>query len=781
MFYIRVFLLIILSLQIHSSLSSEQERIRRFSKEYLTKTLSQSGVLFHIHYPREKVHFKKKVEEVIKSDLDFYHHYFKYKPQSDVHFLIVSAMEANGLAKVFPYNVIVLNDYPPVATNYLSNSEDWIKQLVIHEYIHILTMDMTKGFVQKLRYIFGSMVKTNAVIPRWLSEGVAVWAEGLSPEQGRANSQGVLFEVYHQLKNSSESSDSSNSISVSSLDYPRFYPFGHMRYWVGGLFVKFIEDKHPGAVSCIFNDHADGVPFFLDSIFENCIGTNVEKTFSDFRNSFLNENSNLENHCPRAFSVCQKLKQKNLLSFTDWQKGSCKNFVIIRKNSSSNPLSAAHMVYNVASERTILTDHPIDQLLEVSNQCLLSVFKNDAGQLYREFYLMEKDGDKLVRQKQLRDAEKVIERNGKLYPVHYQNGQWKHVNDREMINEDKIQSRDPIYSPWRYMTPTYWYFLFSNIANLNRLNLITSLSDPLERHRLSLQYDFFEHPEVPSQSGGTFFYNYQQDLYRWSLGYNKTYSLSLFNSNVNSSEFNFFSFQKILEGFENYHSVGVTLSNLQREDFISKRNSTQLELSYNLSYNTTEIKSFVRSMQLSTQLLQSRVEGQEDFYGISLGYSSKHYLSSELELKTTFSYGKYFKEDLTRGYLSGGGFSSFLTGSVTYPFFAVNQGDIFGNEMISTRLMFNQLFKDLFWSRSTTPIFLRNLNFNFGLEYAKSKYIAVGNRLYIDDSTQALLAGVSLDSVLFYGVPVEFSLLLANMVHPQQKTSLLLYFNASLF
>ena len=178
---VRIFLLLFFSLIAFGVFSMEEdiedESINRLAQNYFTQSVVQDSVQFHIHYTKEKIFYKNKVIQVIKNDLDSYHRYFNYRPQSDVHFLIVSATEANGLASVFPYNVITLNDFPPVETNYLANTKDWIRQLVVHEYIHILTMDMTKGYINNLRYVFGSMVKTNAVIPRWLSEGVAVWAE----------------------------------------------------------------------------------------------------------------------------------------------------------------------------------------------------------------------------------------------------------------------------------------------------------------------------------------------------------------------------------------------------------------------------------------------------------------------------------------------------------------------------------------------------------------------------------------------------------------------------
>ena len=57
--------------------------------------------------------------------------------------------------------------------------DDWMRQLIYHEYAHILHTDTSKGLHTILNSIFGKFALNNAVTPRWYTEGLAVYYETL--------------------------------------------------------------------------------------------------------------------------------------------------------------------------------------------------------------------------------------------------------------------------------------------------------------------------------------------------------------------------------------------------------------------------------------------------------------------------------------------------------------------------------------------------------------------------------------------------------------------------
>lgn len=799
-------LLFFLLSSIGISFSKDTDKVIQGS-DYYTKELLIDQVQIFIHYPGHKNKFKEKIEKVLIDEISYFHQYFNYRPKGPVHFIVKEfANDANGMATVFPYNSITLNDFPPLQSDYLNYSKDWIKQLVVHEYIHILTMDMTSGFIDYLRTIFGSMVKTNGVMPAWMLEGVSVWAESKLPNEGRANSKMVKYEVYQHLKNDRNCTD------ISCLDYPMYYPYGHLRYWMGGLFLTYLEKLKPNTISCIFNEHSGRVPFFLNSIFENCYGQNVDDLFSAFKKDFIKENQYFENFCP--INDCNELQKLNLVAKIDWQLGNCNNQVILRNKSDSNNNNAAHQIFNYKTNKILNTTYPIKRIQKILNKCVVSLLEFN-GQVYDTVFY-ELRNNEFIKLNSLKNSEVLAINNDTIVPIHYLNGSWvlkensdiypfsKDLNlqrvtvkDQVITFENKngevkknklvktqieqIKVSDKNYNPLHYLRPSYLLILFSNIANLESTNLVTGLVDPIGRHAFDFQFDFYNHNEIQSPVPRFMAYQYNNNLSTYTFGQSKLYSFSLFNGQINESQNLFANYQKtfFLNSIPNIFSIGLVKQNL--EDFISKRETMSYEVGYSLTHMNNQIKSLYQSLRFDSVFTQTKVLGMKEFYGIRLGLMSSHNVGDFLKLSADAKLSKFFKDDLKRGFYSAGGFSSFFTGNVNHQFFAVNQGDIFGNEIITSRINLDYNLFDLYFSKSLLPIYLRNISLISGLEYAKAKYIAADSTLFINEYAQAAYLGLNFNTVFFYGVPTSIKLLMTNLFYPSSSTGALLFFNASLF
>ena len=74
----------------------------------------------------------------------------------------------NGYALNFPYSHIVLFASPPDATGALSALDDWLRSLILHEYVHILHLYPARGLWRALRAVFGTVIVPNGLMPSHL-------------------------------------------------------------------------------------------------------------------------------------------------------------------------------------------------------------------------------------------------------------------------------------------------------------------------------------------------------------------------------------------------------------------------------------------------------------------------------------------------------------------------------------------------------------------------------------------------------------------------------------
>lgn len=236
------------------------------------------GTKFVVHSSSKDEDLATKIRQFANEAVPRINAYFNYKPRDLVNIVFEkNLMSANGYAHTFPYNKISMRLAQPIGRAYLASSVNFYKKLFIHEYIHILHLERTEGISKLGEWVFGSIARlVPQVVPRWFSEGVAMWAEDHFTNEGRLKSDYLNIEVSNFF-NRGVCTD------ISCLDNPAAYPFGALSYWVGGAFLKYVESTKEGAISCIVKDNAS-IPT-IGSSFKNCLGKSHEELFQDFMNS----------------------------------------------------------------------------------------------------------------------------------------------------------------------------------------------------------------------------------------------------------------------------------------------------------------------------------------------------------------------------------------------------------------------------------------------------------------------------------------------------------------
>jgi hypothetical protein len=141
---------------------------------------------------------------------------------------------ANGFATSLPYPMIGAYPVLPTALDSISDYGNWGHELLLHEYSHILNFEPTNGVFLPLRWIFGSIIRPNTLLPRWYSEGLAVEMETRLSQFGRLRSANYLSIIRAMVDEDTLRHENLARINETSIpDWPggiRPYLFGALMW-----------------------------------------------------------------------------------------------------------------------------------------------------------------------------------------------------------------------------------------------------------------------------------------------------------------------------------------------------------------------------------------------------------------------------------------------------------------------------------------------------------------------------------------------------------------------
>lgn len=195
---------------------------------------------FNVHYYVELAAEAKKVATYCEEAHAYLTQELGSTPWGRVDVVVADVKdEPDAKAIQFPYPQLLIFLARPDPEDALDNYDNWLRMVVFHEYTHIVSMDMAKGFWGGLRYILGRTIVPNSILPAWLTEGYAVFQEAQGKDQGRNSSAYVDMVLrMDSLENHFPPMDTLHSESGA-------WPFGAQAYFHGGRFFKWLAQKNP--------------------------------------------------------------------------------------------------------------------------------------------------------------------------------------------------------------------------------------------------------------------------------------------------------------------------------------------------------------------------------------------------------------------------------------------------------------------------------------------------------------------------------------------------------
>lgn len=162
----------------------------------------------------------------------------------------------NGWAAPLPENTITILPCPPFGQR--TNYDDWLRTLLLHEYTHIIQMDMAKGLPAAVRFFFGRIGLTNPLSPIWLLEGYALHTETRFAGFGRARS------AEHDMMIRA-AADAGTLLPIDrccNYELER-WPLGNSPYLYGGLFCRYLARRFGSDIWDRYSlTRSGGLPFF---------------------------------------------------------------------------------------------------------------------------------------------------------------------------------------------------------------------------------------------------------------------------------------------------------------------------------------------------------------------------------------------------------------------------------------------------------------------------------------------------------------------------------------
>lgn len=186
----------------------------------------------------------------------------------------------NGFGFPLPNNAIYIYLSSPREDELMSNYDSWLRDILLHEYTHVLHFEKTDGLPWWVNRVFGRSYFPNMFLPVFLIEGLAVTDETTYSHGGRGRDP-----YYAMVLREAALNNHLASIDTASGYFTIDHPGGDLPYIYGTNFYKFLISHYGKQAPVDFISKFAYYPFFgfwgVDQVFKEITGKDASQLWSD--------------------------------------------------------------------------------------------------------------------------------------------------------------------------------------------------------------------------------------------------------------------------------------------------------------------------------------------------------------------------------------------------------------------------------------------------------------------------------------------------------------------
>ena len=204
-------------------------------------------------------------------------------PPKRTHVVLVDQTElANGWANPLPYDTIMVTAVWPPGSEFIGDTDDWLRMVFTHEFTHIVHLDRSEGWARVIRRIFGRMeiAFPNLFLPQWHVEGLATYEESVITGYGRlhAGDFGAVVDEAARLRRL----EPLDRVNGGLTDWPD----GDGAYAYGVGFHQYLADRFGAeTLAKLAEATARRVPFTASRVFQRIYGQSLGSLWRDYQAS----------------------------------------------------------------------------------------------------------------------------------------------------------------------------------------------------------------------------------------------------------------------------------------------------------------------------------------------------------------------------------------------------------------------------------------------------------------------------------------------------------------